>query len=144
MCKGSVCILSENLGLTCPQCWAECLMHSAFCSLNVTTWFESQPPFILQPLLKKTQWSAGLHFYSRNCFLFVCLCIFPYWIFIWECNEQFPTPSFFSFLSLLFSPNIVKYFCNQKVFLEWIYCHDFLFSMATLSSGCHEQRQDAM
>lgn len=118
---------------------AQCLLLTEF---KWVVW--ESTPVHPQPLLKKTQWSAGLHFYSRNCFLFVCLCIFPWWIFIWQCNEQFPILSFFSFLSLLFSLNIVKYFCNQKVFLEWIYCHDSLFSMATLSSGCHEQTQDAM
>lgn len=117
---------------------AQCFLLTEF-----SGWFEGTP-FHTSTLLKKTQWSAGLHFYSRNCFLFVCLCIFPWWIFIWQCNEQFPILSFFSFLSLLFSLNIVKYFCNQKVFLEWIYCHDSLFSMAMLSSGCHEQTQDAM
>lgn len=47
-------------------------MPSAFCSLNFTGWFEGHPPSILQPQLNKTQWSAGLHFYSRNCF-FICL-----------------------------------------------------------------------
>lgn len=117
---------------------AQCFLLSEF---NQVVW--GSTCFNPSTILKKTQWSAGLHFYSNNCF-FVCLCIFPWWIFIWHCNEQFPILSFFSFLSLLFSLNIVKYFWNQKVFLEWIYCHDSLFSMATLSSGCYEQTQDAM
>lgn len=39
-------------------------------------WFEIQPPFILQALLNKTQWSAGLLFHSRNCFFYLSVCAF--------------------------------------------------------------------
>lgn len=121
---------------------AQCFLPTEF---NWVVW--GSTPFHPSTPLKKTQSSAGLHFYSRNCFLFVCLCIFPQWIFIWQCNEQFPILSFFSFLSLLFSLNIVKYFCNQKVFLEWIYCHDSVFNgnaqfwLPRADTRCHVKLQ---
>lgn len=100
--------------LICPQ--SRDLMYSTSFSRNYCVIWESTPFHPSAPTQEDSVVYQTDFVILLQKLLFVCLCIFPYGIFIWQRKEQFSTLSFFSFLSLSLVLTLLNIFATRRYF----------------------------